>query len=547
MEVTNKNEEIKCPFSEKVNHVLNKRIKKCIFKLDSENEDIIGFFCIIPYNKERLTVLITNNEKIDENYIRNNSTIRIIIEGKKKNLVINDGRKYLVNEKYKTTIIEIIPKKDNIYQLLEFDQNMFNEQPNVSYINTYIIIFDYLSKLKISMLCGIINKIDNYIIHHNCNYLNCGSPILNLLNNRVIGLNINNNNKFGAINSICLKEPIIEYIKEYYNINNLNLNLEKNENNNNKIKERNEIRMILKINKEDVNKDIYFLDNLKGHKNLEELNDSNTTVYISDQKYKFIKCFRPIIEGIFIVKIKLTIKMKNCSYMFHNCANISNLDLSYFDSSLIEKTDFMFSQCINLSNINLKNFNTKNVETMKGMFYLCKKLSYINLLSFDTINVKSMSYMFGCCFQLADIDLSNFSTNKVEDISFMFLGCINLKSIDLKNFDTKNVIDMSKMFKECKNLSEVNLTSFETNKVNNMNEMFKGCSNLIQLDLSSFEIKDSKIYKDMFSDCNKSLEPIITEKADILIYDDSGIKFKLKMKPLKFSEFSYKLNKYTQK
>ena len=547
MEVANKNEEIKCPFSEKVNHVLNKRIKKCIFKLDSENEDIIGFFCIIPYNKERLTVLITNNEKIDENYIRNNSTIRIIIDGKKRNLVISDGRRYLVNEKYKTTIIEILPKKDNIYQLLEFDQNMFNEQPNVSYINTYIIIFDYLSKLKISMSCGIINKIDNYIIHHNCNYLNCGSPILNLLNNRVIGLNINNNNKFGAINSICLKEPIIEYIKEYYNINNLNLNLEKNENNNNKIKERNEIRMILKINKEDVNKDIYFLDNLKGHKNLEELNDSNTTVYISDQKYKFIKCFRPIIDGIFIVKIKLSIKMKNCSYMFHNCVNISNLDLSYFDSSLIEKTDFMFSQCINLSNINLKNFNTKNVETMKGMFYLCKKLSYINLLSFDTINVKNMSYMFGCCFQLAGIDLSNFSTNKVEDMSFMFLGCINLKSIDLKNFDTKNVNDMSKMFKECKNLSEVNLTSFETNKVNNMNEMFKGCSNLIQLDLSSFEIKDSKIYKDMFSDCNKSLEPIITEKSDILIYDDSGIKFKLKMKPLKFSEFSYKLNKYTQK
>ena len=51
----------------------------------------------------------------------------------------------------------------------------------------------------------------------------------------------------------------------------------------------------------------------------------------------------------------------------------------------------------------------------------------------------------------------------------------------------------------------------------------------------------------MFSDCNKLLEPIITEKADILIYDDSGLKFNLKMKPLKFSEFSYKLSKYNQK
>ena len=545
MEITNKNEEIKCPFSEKVIQVLNKRIKKCIFKLDDENENIVGFFCSIPYNKERLTVLITNDEKIDKNYIINNPIIRIIIEGKKTNLMINDGRRYLVNEKYKTTIIEIIPQKDNIYQMLEFDQNMFNEQPNLSYINSYIIVFDYLSKSKISMSCGLINRIDNYIIHHNCNYFNSGSPILNILSNRVIGLNINNSHNLEEINSIHLKEPINEYMKMYYNVNKLNLDLEKNENNNNN-KERNEIRMILKINKEDLYKDIFFLDNSKGHKNLEELNDSNTTVYISDEKYKFIKCFRPKIEGIFIIKIKLTIKMKNCSYMFHNCANVSNLDLSYFDSSLIEKTDFMFSQCINLSYINLTNFNTKNVETMKAMFYDCNKLQNINLLSFDTTNVKNLSFMFGCCYQLDSIDLLNFATNNVEDMSSMFLGCTNLKSIDLKYFDTKNVTNMSKMFKKCKNLLEVNLSSFETYNVKNMNEMFKECSNLIQLNLCSFEIKDSKISKDMFSDCNKLLEPIITEKADILIYDDSGIKFKLKMKPLKFSESSFKLSKYIQ-
>lgn len=543
MEVANKKEEIECPFSEKVKKVLDKRIKKCIFNLDEEKE-IIGFFCLIPYGKERITVLITNNEKIDENYIRNNSIIKIIIEGKKKNLVINDGRKYLVNKKYKTTIIEIIPQKDKIYQMLELDQSMFNEQPILSYINTYIIIFDYLSKNNISMSCGLINKIDNYIIHHNCNNYNSGTPILNLLNNRVIGLNINSSDEFGEINSIYLKQPIIEYIKNYYNINNLDLNvaLEKNE----KFKERNEIRMILKINKEDLNKDIYFLDNSKGHKNLEELSDSNTTVYISDEKYKFIKCFRPKNEGIFIIKIKLAIKLKNCSYMFHNCSNISNLDLSYFDSSFIEKADFMFSQCINLRNINLINFNTRNIESMKAMFYDCNKLQYINLKSFDTINVKNMSFMFGNCNQLPDINLLNFSTYKVEDMSSMFIGCATLKSINLKNFDTRNVTNMSKMFKKCKNLLEVNLTSFETNKVKNMNEMFKECTNLIKLDLRSFEVKDCNISKDMFSDCNKLLEPIITEKADTLFYDDSGLKFNLITKPLKFSEMSYKLSKYIQ-
>ena len=55
----------------------------------------------------------------------------------------------------------------------------------------------------------------------------------------------------------------------------------------------NQINILIKINKEDINKEIYFLDNgyyfcgeeYYNHNNLKELNDLNTELYINDKKY----------------------------------------------------------------------------------------------------------------------------------------------------------------------------------------------------------------------------------------------------------------------
>ena len=62
--------------------------------------------------------------------------------------------------------------------------------------------------------------------------------------------------------------------------------------------------MIIKIEKEEINKDIYFLDSTDGfyyyddnifeehhHDNLKELNESNIEIYINNKKYKYKKYF----------------------------------------------------------------------------------------------------------------------------------------------------------------------------------------------------------------------------------------------------------------
>ena len=140
----------------------------------------------------------------------------------------------------------------------------------------------------------------------------------------------------------------------------------------------NEIDILLTINKNDINKEIYFLNEYNN--NIKELNDKNAELYINNIKKEYKKYFIPEKEGKYNIKLKFNINLTNCSYMFSNCENITK--------------------------INFISFNTKYVNSMKYMFHKCKNLEYINnLLLFDFRNVTDMSNMFSYCYKLKIIYL----------------------------------------------------------------------------------------------------------------------------------------------
>ena len=187
---------------------------------------------------------------------------------------------------------------------------------------------------------------------------------------------------------------------------------------------------MLKINEEDVNKKIYYLDNTNFtdpqtnenhyHDKLNEINELNTKLYVyfdEISEIKFGKYIIPKKEGLYSLKLELNIKMENCSYMFFDCKNIIHIDLSSFD--------------------------TTNITNMSKMFYKCTNLKYIDFTYFSTKNVIDMSDMFNCCFSLDNIDLSYFDTQNVIDMSNMFYACKNLRKADFSGFDTKKVTNMS--------------------------------------------------------------------------------------------------------
>ena len=109
-----------------------------------------------------------------------------------------------------------------------------------------------------------------------------------------------------------------------------------------------EIKLKIKIEEWDVGKNRYFLDNTDGivyvvkdkeskleehhHDFLKELNESNVELYINGEEDKFENYFIPEEEGEYDILLKFKILMKDCSFMFFACANLTNIDLSSFNS-----------------------------------------------------------------------------------------------------------------------------------------------------------------------------------------------------------------------
>ena len=275
--------------------------------------------------------------------------------------------------------------------------------------------------------------------------------------------------------------------------------------------EKSKIKIIIDIKENDINKDIYFLDNSDYedengnkhfHDSLKEFNELNSKLYINNKKYRFQKCLRFAKKGEYYIKIKSYFSVKDCSNMFYNCNSIKSIDLSSFNAKNVTNMNNMFFNCENLTNINFSNFNTENVTNMDNMFCQCYNLETINLSSFNTNNVIYMSGLFQSCDKLKNLDLSNYNTEKVIDMSNMFSYCNKLEKLNLSHFNTKNVKNMSRMFYMCESLTNLDLSSFDTQNVNNMSEMFCFCENLNNLNLLSFNVKNVDTMEKMFYNCN---------------------------------------------
>ena len=243
-EINKENYFEKYPFPvtiEKTNIILE-QMKNCICKIQFKNcIGGTGFFCSIPTKDNNIKVLITNNNVINEEIIKNNKIIRVTLNDDKihKKIRINEERKIYINKKYNITIIEINPKEDDINDFLEFDidileldedflelnENKIKNNQNLN--NKYIYIIQYFkheSKQKASVSYGVLKLIEDFNLIHLCNtdVGSLGSPILNLMNHKVIGMHKQNSFIYNNYNGILLKNSINEYLNNINIINNYN-------------------------------------------------------------------------------------------------------------------------------------------------------------------------------------------------------------------------------------------------------------------------------------------------------------------------------------
>ena len=464
---------------DQMNHSICKIIKK-------ERNHEIGFFIYINHRNNKIPVLMTKYN-IKDTY--EDKSLNVIINNKIKKIKLGLTR-YLSKE-YNIALIEIEENKEDNIKFIDIDYDIYNNVLENNYYKKSIYIIQD-NKKDISVSFGIIEGIIKADIKYCC-YINSNSknlPIFDLENNKIIGLHQNKS----KLNKGILIKNIIKGFK--------------------KILYKNEINLLINIDKNEINKEIYFMDNYdKSHSNLKELNNLNTELYINNNKFKYTKYFIPKNEGKYNIKIKFNINIKDCSYMFSNCKNIEYINLLDFNTDNIINMQYMFYEC-NIKEIDLISLNTKNVKNMNNMFENCKNLKYLELDFFDINNVIDISEMFKGCSCLKTLpNISKWNTEKINIMKGLFEGCTSLKELpDISKWDMKNIRDISRIFKGCTSLISLpDISKWNIKNVKNINEIFNGCSSLKSLpDLSKWNTENIINISSLFECCSslKSLPDI---------------------------------------
>ena len=251
--------------------------------------------------------------------------------------------------------------------------------------------------------------------------------------------------------------------------------------------------------------------------NLTNIDLSNfDTTNVTDMRYMFADCRS--LTSLNVSNFD-TSKVEDMRYMFSSCSSLKNLNLGEkFDTSKVTSMEAMFNGCSSLTSLNVSNFDTTNVTDMRSMFDNCSSLTSLNVSNFDTSNVKNVGSMFCNCSSLTSLDLGDkFDTSKVIYTSHMFYNCSLLTNLDLENkFDTSNVITMEEMFYNCSSLTSLDLgDKFDTSEVKGMNSMFNKCSSLTSLNLGE-KFNTSKVtnMEGMFFSCSSLTNLNLGDKFD---------------------------------
>ena len=139
-----------------------------------------------------LSVLITNNHVLNEEYFEMEDKIKIEINKKSIIIPINDNRKIWTNINFDYTIIEI-KNSDKINDFLIIDENIINKEfSNIKYKNANIILPAFMKNGEIEYDKGIIVSIpkNSYYFLHDCNTDpgSSGGPIILIDNFHIIGI-----------------------------------------------------------------------------------------------------------------------------------------------------------------------------------------------------------------------------------------------------------------------------------------------------------------------------------------------------------------------
>ena len=448
----------------------------------------MGLLCNIP--SKNIKVFITYYHLMNLDFINYGEKMTLFIDRNAYEINIKLNRFKYTNKDLDITIIEILGT-DNIASFIEMDRYVNSK----NYSNMDIIAVSLKNDQELDKLDGKITKKEEKDEYYTCNIETKKEGIIILKENfKLIGIIKDNKSEINIIqmNTIINK---INFIKCEY-----------------------------EIKKENVGKDIQLINN-KGKYDFEIKNGEiekeikiliNGEIKSNVMKNKFSK------EGNYLFYIISSNDLTDMSWMFNECSELKEINLTSFNTSKVTNMSYMFNKCFSLKKLNLTSFKTNQVTNMRSMFCNCRSLTGIDLSLFNTEKVEDMSFMFFNCSSLKELNLSSFYTEKVKNMSYMFSHCSSLNKLNISTFNTEQVIEMTSMFSHCTSLKELNLIAFNISQVVDMSSMFLNCSSLKELNLSSFNTNKQINMIFMFDALNKKCK---------ISYDDEQIDKQIKNTP----------------
>ena len=540
---------------------LDKSFEKIIFTVKNNGKKGTGFFCKIknPNSSDSLPVLITSSQLYNKEDFYTKKKIELIIKNSKYTLYVDDSRKsYINDDKYNISLLEI-KKEDylDIDSFLEIESDEGFDSNNL-YQNESLGLVSYNKKEKnynaIKFKIKTINE-NQYAFKFvsNLNEELIGSPIINITNNKILGIYKNYDKKINLNNGILLKIPINEFFeeerqREIFNPKNKNI-----------FKTSKTLKSTIRLNNENEEKEIgiiYIIPKklhdlrLFGDDFVKNNKDKCKLLFYDDKRDKeieyelcsllktdFINDITELKESqnCFRVVLKLNEDLTDLSSMFKDCINLiafdhffSNLktekvttmsgmfegciflqdfeNIDQLKTSSVTDMSYMFKNCSYISDLDLTGWDISSVKTIKGMFEGCEKLDIlIGLPDLNVSNVTDMSYLFSKCKILHDVtDISEWNTENVTNMEFMFQGCSSLQELpDISKWNTSKVKNMDSMFNSCEALKSLpDISSWDISNVNNLSNMFKDCKSIEKMpNISNWNTANVEYMTGMFQNC----------------------------------------------
>ena len=379
---------------------------KCICKIKlNEKGTATGFFCAIPFPDKfnRLPVLITNNHVLEGEDIIRGKIIKFSLNNEKLkyDIKIDKDRKKYTNEKYDITMIEI--KKDidkiNLDSFLDVDEDIFKENyKNIDKepVSVYLLHYPHGTLLEYSsgIIKGFIldDNDDSFTFKHTCQTKagSSGSPIINLISHKVIGIHKgykeNKNYNLGTI----LKEPI----KDFYSKKNENLSS----------------NIILYMKKYNLN--------------FEELN--KLLVSLKDSSL-----FEPLLNYY---------KNKRVLYKIQSYSKHSYLNSIGFDKNIMI-FEYIFDICYNFIMIFDEDSFDREIynEKLESIIKLVEKYTYLTKINFKNIYNELIKQIADIKNQIIYSNYKCISLKELEDIEYN-IGLIK------SNFTQENILLLDKFY-----------------------------------------------------------------------------------------------------